>query len=82
MDGSKVAALGWRALVAFEDGLPATVAWYREHGDWVAAARSGDWDAYYTAPTDPTGCRACGERRPADRCGWRSQARRAASAAR
>ena len=47
MDGSKVAALGWRAQVAFEDGLPATVAWYREHGDWVAAARSGDWDAYY-----------------------------------
>ena len=48
MDGSKTAALGWRAQVAFEDGLPATVAWYREHGDWVAAARSGDWDAYYT----------------------------------
>ena len=47
MDGSKATALGWRALVAFEDGLPETVAWYREHGDWVAAARSGDWDAYY-----------------------------------
>ena len=47
MDGSKAAALGWRANVAFEVGLPDTVAWYREHGAWVAAARSGDWDAYY-----------------------------------
>jgi dTDP-glucose 4,6-dehydratase len=47
MDGSKVASLGWRAQVAIEDGLPETVAWYREHGRWVAAARSGDWDAYY-----------------------------------
>ena len=47
MDGSKAAALGWRAQVAFEQGLPETVAWYRDHADWVAAARSGDWDAYY-----------------------------------
>ena len=47
MDGSKAAALGWRARVAFESGLPDTVAWYRDHAEWVAAARSGDWDAYY-----------------------------------
>ena len=47
MDGSKAASLGWRPRVAFEQGLPDTVAWYREHADWVAAARSGDWDAYY-----------------------------------
>jgi dTDP-glucose 4,6-dehydratase len=48
MDGSKVAALGWRPTVAFEDGLLSTVTWYREHPDWVASAKSGDWDAYYT----------------------------------
>ena len=47
MDGSKLAALGWGPRVAFEDGLPATVAWYRDHPDWVASARSGDWDSYY-----------------------------------
>ncbi len=47
MDSSRTAALGWRPRVAFEDGLPATVAWYREHPDWVESARSGDWDAYY-----------------------------------
>ena len=33
--------------MTFEQGLPGTVAWYREHADWVSAARSGDWDAYY-----------------------------------
>ena len=47
MDGSKLAALGWRPLVSFDDGLPETVRWYRDHPDWVAGARSGDWDAYY-----------------------------------
>ncbi len=47
MDGSKLAALGWRPRVPFDDGLPATVAWYRDHPEWVARARTGDWDTYY-----------------------------------
>lgn len=47
MDGSKLAALGWRPSHTFEDGLPETVAWYRANPDWVASARSGDWDSYY-----------------------------------
>lgn len=47
MDGAKLAALGWGPTMPFEDGLPATVAWYREHPDWIASAKSGDWDAYY-----------------------------------
>jgi dTDP-glucose 4,6-dehydratase len=47
MDGTKTAALGWVPKVPFERGLPETVAWYRDHPDWVASARSGDWDAYY-----------------------------------
>ncbi len=47
MDGAKLRALGWLPTVPFERGLPETVAWYRDHGDWVAGARSGDWDAYY-----------------------------------
>ncbi len=47
MDGSKVAALGWTPKMDFERGLPATVAWYRDNPDWVASARSGDWDSYY-----------------------------------
>ena len=47
MDGSKLAALGWRPSRPFDAGLPETVAWYRDHPDWVASARSGDWDSYY-----------------------------------
>jgi dTDP-glucose 4,6-dehydratase len=47
MDGSRLLALGWRPVRDFEAGLAQTVAWYRDHPDWVAGARSGDWDAYY-----------------------------------
>ncbi len=47
MDGSRLAALGWRPSVPFADGLSATVGWYRDHPDWIASAKSGDWDAYY-----------------------------------
>ncbi|MCJ7709371.1 MAG: dTDP-glucose 4,6-dehydratase [Chloroflexi bacterium] len=47
MDGEKLAALGWQPRMTFDEGLPATVAWYRDHPDWVASARSGDWDSYY-----------------------------------
>jgi dTDP-glucose 4,6-dehydratase len=47
MDGSKLTALGWRPRMSFDEGLPETVAWYRDHPDWVSGARSGDWDSYY-----------------------------------
>jgi dTDP-glucose 4,6-dehydratase len=47
MDGSRLHELGWTNHVGFEEGLAATVAWYREHEDWWRAARGGDWDAYY-----------------------------------
>jgi dTDP-glucose 4,6-dehydratase len=47
MDGSKLAALGWMNGIRFEDGLAATVAWYRENQEWWRSIKSGDWDAYY-----------------------------------
>jgi dTDP-glucose 4,6-dehydratase len=47
MDGDRLATLGWRPGVAFDEGLAATVTWYREHRDWVAQSRTADWDAYY-----------------------------------
>ena len=47
LDGSKVAALGWRNRTSFADGLAATVDWYRANEPWWRAAKSGDWDAYY-----------------------------------
>ncbi len=47
MDGSRIAALGWRPRVTFEDGLAQTVDWFVANEAWWRAARSGDWDAYY-----------------------------------
>ncbi|HUQ78241.1 MAG TPA: dTDP-glucose 4,6-dehydratase [Patescibacteria group bacterium] len=47
LDGSKLAALGWRNRTAFEDGLATTVDWFRDNEPWWRAAKSGDWDAYY-----------------------------------
>ena len=47
LDGSKLAALGWRNRTAFTEGLAATVAWFVANEAWWRAAKSGDWDAYY-----------------------------------
>jgi dTDP-glucose 4,6-dehydratase len=47
MDGSKLAALGWRPRVTFDEGLPRTVSWYADNRDWWQALRSGDWHDYY-----------------------------------
>src|SRR4051794_12222016 len=47
MDGSKPRALGWSNNVGFEEGIAATVDWFRENEAWWRAVRSGEWDAYY-----------------------------------
>jgi dTDP-glucose 4,6-dehydratase len=39
--------LGWRPAVRFEEGLRQTVAWYRDHADWVARVRNGEYLKYY-----------------------------------
>jgi dTDP-glucose 4,6-dehydratase len=39
--------LGWTPEIRFEDGLAATIRWYREHSGWVDRARSGAYRDYY-----------------------------------
>jgi len=48
IDCSKIEAeLGWRPAVRFDDGLRETVQWYRDHADWVADIRTGEYLQYY-----------------------------------
>ena len=47
MDGSRLHALGWRNRVGFDEGLAATVDWFRANEAWWRAVKSDDWDAYY-----------------------------------
>jgi dTDP-glucose 4,6-dehydratase len=47
MDDSRLKALGWNNKMRFEDGLSATVDWYRDNQEWWRSIKSGEWDAYY-----------------------------------
>jgi len=48
LDSRQIASeLSWRPLVAFDDGLRATVAWYTQNADWVASVRDGRYQSYY-----------------------------------
>jgi len=47
LDTTKLRLLGWKPVVAFEDGLHATVDWYRQHREWWEPIRSGEFRAYY-----------------------------------
>ncbi|HLI62469.1 MAG TPA: dTDP-glucose 4,6-dehydratase [Terriglobales bacterium] len=39
--------LGWRPQVKFEQGLADTIAWYRNHPQWLDEVRSGQYRDYY-----------------------------------
>jgi len=39
--------LGWNPEISFEEGLRATVAWYRDNPEWVRRCRSGEYRRYY-----------------------------------
>jgi len=47
LDVSKLRGLGWQPGHTLADGLPETVAWYRDNRDWWEPIKSGDYRAYY-----------------------------------
>jgi dTDP-glucose 4,6-dehydratase len=38
---------GWKPEMPFEQGLQATIEWYRAHGGWVQRVKSGEYQQYY-----------------------------------
>jgi dTDP-glucose 4,6-dehydratase len=38
---------GWAPVMPFEEGLSATVDWYRSHAGWVKRIKSGEYETYY-----------------------------------
>jgi len=38
---------GWSARMAFEQGLEATIDWYRANPEWIAHVKSGEYQHYY-----------------------------------
>ena len=47
LDAARLRASGWRARHRFEDGLAATIAWYRDHRRWWESIKSGAYRDYY-----------------------------------
>ena len=48
LDTSKLEGLGWRKRWTLAEGLPATVAWYRDNRTWWERIKqSDDYRAYY-----------------------------------
>ena len=38
---------GWEAQMPFEQGLEATIDWYKANADWIARVKSGEYQTYY-----------------------------------
>lgn len=47
VNADKVRSLGWEPRTSFDDGLSATVAWYRENPLWWQPLKSGEYRSYY-----------------------------------
>ncbi len=47
LDTSKLRAMGWAPTVDFDEGLEATVAWYRDSRPWWEPIKSGEYADWY-----------------------------------
>jgi dTDP-glucose 4,6-dehydratase len=39
--------LGWNPSISLDDGLRQAISWYKEHSEWLAGVRGGDYRTYY-----------------------------------
>jgi len=39
--------LGWQPTIMFNEGIKLTIAWYKEHNDWLEECASGEYLKYY-----------------------------------
>jgi len=49
VDSRKLTKIGWQPTVPLNDGLKATVEWYRKNESWWRSIKSGEFRAYYEA---------------------------------
>jgi dTDP-glucose 4,6-dehydratase len=47
LDSAKVRALGWAPETSFDEGMRATVEWYRDNRAWWEPIKSGEFREYY-----------------------------------
>jgi dTDP-glucose 4,6-dehydratase len=47
LDTTRLRGLGWEPRIGFEEGLAATVEWYRDRRDWWEPIKSGEYRRYY-----------------------------------
>ena len=58
LDSSKLRALGWETRTGFEEGMEATVHWYRQHEEWWRPLKSGEfWEFYKRNYRSPAAAR-------------------------
>jgi dTDP-glucose 4,6-dehydratase len=47
LSAARLEALGWKAVVSFDEGIERTVAWYQDNEWWWEPIRSGAYHEYY-----------------------------------
>lgn len=45
--GKLMRETGWQAQMPFEEGLRATIDWYRSNPGWISRVKSGEYQSYY-----------------------------------